>query len=148
MTAELWTRSDRDMMLEISIRVPASQAAFASAGFMGFLSELGAKRDNALQTKTLWALDYYAKNLSRDTKTAKAKAKPKAKKPSASAKPVVKLPGPRSPNLKKSATKPAPEQAPAIGEEAPLRANSKTRVARGSRTKAAPATPEPLDPAS
>ena len=95
MTAELWTRGDRDMMLEVSIRVPVAQAAFANAGFMGFLTELGAKRDNALQTKTLWALDYYAKKIGPDSKvkttpktttSAKQTAGKKAKtKPTASA---------------------------------------------------------------
>ena len=99
MTAELWTRGDRDMMLEVSIRVPVAQAAFANAGFMGFLTELGAKRDNALQTKTLWALDYYAKQLGQSGKPKKSesavtqqgkkpKMKPDAGKPVARTKPA------------------------------------------------------------
>ena len=39
-----------------SIKALAAQAAFAIAGFMGFLAEFGAARDAQEQTKTRWAL--------------------------------------------------------------------------------------------
>ena len=47
-------------MTEVSIKAPAVQAAVAAAGFMAFLAEVGAERDNEQQTKTRWALSYYA----------------------------------------------------------------------------------------
>ena len=47
-------------MLEASIKAPAVQAAVATAGFMAFLAEVGADKDNEQQTKTRWALAYYA----------------------------------------------------------------------------------------
>ncbi len=64
-SAELWRREDGEMILEASVRVPVAQAAVANAGFFAFLGELGAERDNAQQTKTRWALDYYAGKLPR-----------------------------------------------------------------------------------
>ena len=70
-TAELWIREDRDRMMEMSIKAPAPQAACAAGGFMAFLAEIGAERDNEQQTKTRWALSYYA------GKHAKAPAGPK-----------------------------------------------------------------------
>ncbi len=116
MTAELWTRGDRGMMLEVSIRVPVAQAAFANAGFMGFLTELGAKRDNALQTKTLWALEYSAKQLRQNAKPKKlekaltqqgkkSKVKPDAVKPAARTKPPTQKKAVASKN---SQTRPSP----------------------------------------
>lgn len=60
MTAELWIRADGATVLEASVRVPVAQAAVAKAGFAAFLAELGAQRDDALQAKTRWALEYYA----------------------------------------------------------------------------------------
>lgn len=75
MTAELWTREDGETVLEASIRVPVAQAAFANAGFLAFLSELGAERDNAQQAKTRWALEYYAGRAS-PAGRGKEKAKP------------------------------------------------------------------------
>jgi hypothetical protein len=60
MTAELWKRADGDRLMEVSIKVPAVQAAVAIAGFMAFLAEAGAERDLDQQTKTRWALQYHA----------------------------------------------------------------------------------------
>jgi len=59
-TGELWIREDGQRMLEASIRAPAVQAAVAIAGFMAFLAEVGADKDKEPQTKTRWALSYYA----------------------------------------------------------------------------------------
>lgn len=70
MTAELWRREDGEQMLEVSIKAPIVQAAVAIGGFMAYLAEAGAERDTGEQTKTRWALDYYA-----------AKLKPPAAKP-------------------------------------------------------------------
>ena len=62
-TAELWKREDGARLMEVSIKTPVAQAALAIAGFMALLAELGAERDLAQQTKTRWALLYYAKLL-------------------------------------------------------------------------------------
>lgn len=62
-TVELWKRGDAAMILEVSIKVPAIQAAAATAGFFALLAEVGAERDNAQQAKTRWALNYYADRL-------------------------------------------------------------------------------------
>jgi hypothetical protein len=59
-TAELWQREDGARLFEASIKVPVVQAAAATAGFMAFLAELGAERDNGQQAKTRWALDHAA----------------------------------------------------------------------------------------
>jgi hypothetical protein len=59
-TGELWIREDGQRVLEASIKAPAVQAAVATAGFMAFLAEVGADRDGEQQTKTRWALSYYA----------------------------------------------------------------------------------------
>ena len=67
-------------MMEMSIKAPAVQAAAAVGGFMAFLAEVGAERDKEQQTKTRWALSYYAGKL------AKAPAKPKRKPAGATAK--------------------------------------------------------------
>lgn len=56
-TAELWQRHDGAQLFEVSIKVPIPQAAAASAGFMAFLTEVGAKRDDGQQAKTRWALE-------------------------------------------------------------------------------------------
>jgi hypothetical protein len=42
-----------------------AQAAVAIGGFMAFLAEVGAEHDVEQQTKTRWALDYYAAKLRR-----------------------------------------------------------------------------------
>jgi hypothetical protein len=59
-TVELWKREDGQRMMEMSIKAPAVQAAVAVAGFMAYLAEVGAERDREQQTKTRWALEYYA----------------------------------------------------------------------------------------
>ncbi len=64
-TAELWKRADGDLLLEVSIKAPVVQAAAAIGGFMAFLAEVGADRDNEQQTKTRWALEFYAGKLAR-----------------------------------------------------------------------------------
>ncbi len=64
-TAELWTRGDRKQMMELSIKVPAIQAAAGVGGFMAFLAEVGAERDKNQQAKTRWALDYYVGKIAR-----------------------------------------------------------------------------------
>ncbi len=70
LTVELWTRDDSARVLEGSIKVPPVQAAAASAGFLGYLAELGAERDKGQEAKTRWALDHYAEKL-RGKKTAR-----------------------------------------------------------------------------
>ena len=45
MTVELWRRSDGKRLLEVSIKTPVVQAAAAIGGFMAFLAEVGAERD-------------------------------------------------------------------------------------------------------
>lgn len=62
-TGELWQRHDGARLFEVSIKVPVAQAAAASAGFMAFLAEVGAERDDGQQAKTRWALDHSAKHL-------------------------------------------------------------------------------------
>ncbi len=59
-TAELWRREDGDRLMEASIKAPIEQAAAAIGGFMAFLAEVGAQHDTKQQSKTHWALDYYA----------------------------------------------------------------------------------------
>ena len=64
-TAELWKRGDGKRLMELSIKAPVLQAAVAVGGFMAFLAEVGAERDQSQQTKTHWALDYYVARLAR-----------------------------------------------------------------------------------
>jgi hypothetical protein len=99
-TAELWRRADRQRLMEVSIKAPAVQAAVAVGGFMAFLAEFGAERDNNQQTKTRWALEYYASKLARKPAAAKA---PAAKAP----------PKPRSKSAPKTAAKAARKRVPA-----------------------------------
>ena len=63
MTAELWRREDGQQLMEVSIKAPIVQAAVAIGGFMAYLAEVGAERDDSEQTKTRWALGYYAAKL-------------------------------------------------------------------------------------
>jgi hypothetical protein len=63
MTAELWRREDGQQLMEVSIKAPIVQAAAAIGGFMAYLAEVGAERDRGEQTKTRWALGYYAAKL-------------------------------------------------------------------------------------
>jgi hypothetical protein len=63
MTAELWRREDGQRLMEVSIKAPIVQAAAAIGGFMAYLAEVGAERDDGEQTKTRWALGHYAAKL-------------------------------------------------------------------------------------
>ena len=49
--------------MEVSIKAPIVQAAVAIGGFMAYLAEVGAERDDSEQTKTRWALGHYAAKL-------------------------------------------------------------------------------------
>ncbi len=78
-TGELWIRADGQRMLEASIKAPAVQAAMATAGFMAFLAEVGADTEKEQQTKTRWALSYYAgKLVTASRRQAAAKSRSKA----------------------------------------------------------------------
>ena len=79
MTAELWRREDGQQLMEVSIKAPIVQAAAAIGGFMAYLAEVGAERDDSEQTKTRWALGYYAARL----QPRKAQRRPAAKKSAA-----------------------------------------------------------------
>jgi hypothetical protein len=59
-TGELWQRSDGARLFEVSIKVPVAQAAAATAGFMAFLAEVGAEREEGQQAKTRWAIEHAA----------------------------------------------------------------------------------------
>ena len=61
--AEVWERDDKDLICEVSIKVPVQQAAAAKGGFMAFLAEVGAEREEGQLAKTHWFLDYYSKQL-------------------------------------------------------------------------------------
>lgn len=74
LTGELWQREDGGRLFEVSIKVPVVQAAAAGAGFMAFLAEAGAQRDNAQEAKTRWALEH-AVSQHRETKTTVLPAK-------------------------------------------------------------------------
>jgi hypothetical protein len=78
-TAELWRRADRATLMEVSVKAPAIQGAAVMAGFMAFLAEVGAERDNSQQAKTHWALDHYAARL-RKKAAPRAAAKPARKR--------------------------------------------------------------------
>ncbi|MGY6216123.1 hypothetical protein ACW73L_13275 [Methylolobus aquaticus] len=62
-TAELWKRDDGDRLMELSIKASIVQAAAAIGGFRAFIAEVGAQQDADEQSKTRWALDYYASRL-------------------------------------------------------------------------------------
>jgi hypothetical protein len=80
-TAELWRRADRATLMEVSVKAPAIQGAAVMAGFMAFLAEVGAERDNNQQAKTHWALDHYAARLRKAAATKpRAAAKTAAKR--------------------------------------------------------------------
>jgi hypothetical protein len=59
-TGELWQREDDARIFEVSIKTPVVQAAAATAGFMAFLAEVGAARDDGQQAKTRWILEHAA----------------------------------------------------------------------------------------
>jgi hypothetical protein len=65
-SGELWQRGDGERLFEVSIKVPVPQAAAATAGFMAFLSEVGAQRDPDQQAKTRWALEFEAQKSRKD----------------------------------------------------------------------------------
>jgi hypothetical protein len=73
-SAELWRREDGDRLMEMSIKAPIVQAAAAIGGFMAFLAEVGAQHDTKQQTKTHWALDYYATKIRGAKKVTQAEA--------------------------------------------------------------------------
>ena len=75
MTVELWRRPDGEEIMEISVKAPAVQAAVIYFGFMAFLAEVGAERDENQQAKTRWALDFFAAKAKRPAESgARAKA--------------------------------------------------------------------------
>ena len=106
-TAELWKRADGDLLLEVSIKTPVVQAAAAIGGFMAFLAEVGAERDNEQQTKTRWALEFYAGKLAR--KPARKQSGKPARKPAgkASGGPASKAPPAPARKRPQAARKPA-----------------------------------------
>lgn len=61
LTAELWQRDDGARLFEVSIKAPLVQAAAAGAGFVAFLAEVGAERDEGQEAKTRWALEHFAR---------------------------------------------------------------------------------------
>lgn len=78
LTLELWRRPDGEQTMEVSVKAPAVQAAVIYFGFMAFLAEVGAERDDNQQAKTHWALDYFAVQAK---KKAAAGSRRKARKP-------------------------------------------------------------------
>lgn len=78
LTLELWRRPDGEQIMEVSVKAPAVQAAVIYFGFMAFLAEVGAERDDNQQAKTHWALDYFAVQAK---KKAAAGSRRKARKP-------------------------------------------------------------------
>jgi hypothetical protein len=71
-TGELWKRDDGSQVFEVSIKVPCVQAAAATAGFMAFLAEVGAERDDGQQAKTRWALLHSVKQYRESSEKSKA----------------------------------------------------------------------------
>jgi hypothetical protein len=78
-TAELWRRRDGATLMEVSVKAPAAQGAAVMAGFLAFLAEVGAERDNDQQAKTHWAVDHYAARL-RSKAAPRVRAKPAARR--------------------------------------------------------------------
>lgn len=92
-TAELWRREDGAQLMELSIKAPIVQAAVAIGGFMAYLAEVGAERDDSEKMKTRWALEYYAARLLAAPSRGAADAPPApAKKAVARKAPAKKLP--------------------------------------------------------
>ena len=60
-TAEEWTLPNERDLLEVSIKVPAAQAAAASAAFDSFLRGLELKPQGGQETKTRVALEFFTK---------------------------------------------------------------------------------------
>lgn len=59
--AEEWRLPDGQDVIEISIKAPQPAAAAAQAALESFLAELGITRESRQQTKTLTALEYFAR---------------------------------------------------------------------------------------
>jgi hypothetical protein len=59
--AEMWQLPDGRDVLELSIKAKQAQAAAAQAALDGFLVELGIVKETRQQTKTLTALEYFAR---------------------------------------------------------------------------------------
>jgi hypothetical protein len=59
--AEEWRLPDGRDVVEISIKTKPVEAAAAQAALEGFLAELGLDRETRQQTKTLTALEYFAR---------------------------------------------------------------------------------------
>jgi hypothetical protein len=72
LTAELWRRPDGQEILELSVKSPAIQAAVIYFGFMAWLAEIGAERDEHQQAKTRWALEYFAERHDPGARSAEA----------------------------------------------------------------------------
>jgi hypothetical protein len=109
-TAELWRREDGKQLMEVSIKAPIVQAAVAIGGFMAYLAEVGAERDRSEQTKTRWALEYYAAKLTSAPAAGAAKA-PAARRAAATTAAAKRAPATKA-ATKKSVTKPAPQPTP------------------------------------
>ena len=137
MTAELWTREDKKAMLEASIRVPASQAAFANAGFNAFLAEFGAERDNAQQAKTRWALEFCAAHAPvRAKEPSKSEGKKPGKKKSAGKKAGA---GPAAKRAKAAVAAPKPRAENAVPKRAKTSSKPRSRARPAPASKPMPA---------
>jgi hypothetical protein len=127
LTAELWRREDGQQLMEVSIKAPIVQAAVAIGGFMAYLAEVGAERDDSEQTKTRWAMAYYANKL-KSAPAASAKAPPAGK----SATKVVaakQMPASRRPARNDAAARTAAAQVPVPGARKPAAAVPARKVA-------------------
>ncbi|HYN60100.1 MAG TPA: hypothetical protein VET87_11185, partial [Rubrivivax sp.] len=102
-------------LMEVSLKAPVVQAAVAIGGFMAYLAEVGAERDDSEQTKTRWAMAFYADKLTpAPAGSGKAKA-PLARKTAAKAAAAKPMPARRSPAKKAATTNPVAAHAPAPG---------------------------------
>jgi hypothetical protein len=128
MTVELWRRGDGKRLLEVSIKTPVIQAAAAIGGFMAFLAEVGAERDREQQTKTRWALEFYAAKYASPGDAMKAAAgAPKKAAKRAPAKAAARKPA--SKRAKSPGAKRAPQGAKTTVAKAPRR-RARTRTGR------------------
>jgi hypothetical protein len=90
-TAELWRREDGQRLMEVSVKAPIVQAAVAIGGFMAYLAEVGAERDDSEQTKTRWAMGYYAAKLGAAPAAGQPRPAPARKRAVANATPRAAL---------------------------------------------------------
>jgi hypothetical protein len=118
--------------MEVSIKAPIVQAAVAIGGFMAYLAEVGAERDDSEQTKTRWALGYYADKL-KSAPAASAKA-PLAGKSAATAAAARPTPARRAPAKKSAAARDVAVQVPVPGARRRATAPP-TRKAAPARTR-------------